>query len=182
MKPIALFLSATLSLSGTTIAQQQQNRFAELTNPRLVDINKLPAHASFSSYTDASSALNDESRNGSYYLSLNGVWKFHYTEDFDKRPTDFMQPGYNTDGWEDIKVPGNWELQGFGTPIYVNVGYEFVSPGFPKYLQAPNPPMVPKEWNPTGSYRRDFDLPANWEGKKVFLISGLKDLFPNKIQ
>lgn len=169
MKSIALFLSATLSLSGTTIAQQQQNRFAELTNPQLVDINKLPAHASFSSYTDASSALNDESRNGSYYLSLNGVWKFHYTEDFDKRPTDFMQPGYNTDGWEDIKVPGNWELQGFGTPIYVNVGYEFVSPGFPKYLQAPNPPMVPKEWNPTGSYRRDFDLPANWEGKKVFL-------------
>ncbi len=169
MKSIALFLSATLSLSGIAFAQQQENRFAELTNPRLIDINKLPAHASFSSYTDATSALNNELENGSYYLSLNGIWKFHYTENFDRRPTDFMRPDYDTDGWEEIKVPGNWELQGFGNPIYVNVDYEFISPGFPKYLQAPNPPMVPEEWNPTGSYRRDFDLPANWEGKKIFL-------------
>ena len=82
---------------------------------------------------------------------------------------NFMEPDFNTADWKEIKVPGNWELQGFGDPIYVNVGYEFVSPGFDKYLQEPNPPMVPEAWNPTGTYRRDFALPTNWKGKRIFL-------------
>lgn len=169
MKNMALFLSAIALLPGTALAQEPQNRFAEITDARLIDINKLPAHASFTSYTDEESATARARENGSYYLSLNGTWKFHYTEQFDDRPIDFMQPGYDTAGWSEIEVPGNWELQGFGDPIYVNVGYEFVSPGFPRYLQAPNPPLVPREWNPTGTYLREFEIPVAWEGKRIFL-------------
>ena len=171
MKNMALFLSAIFLLSGSTRAQEQQNRFAELTNPRLIDINKLPPHAAFTTYHSAASALAGERERGSDYLSLNGTWKFHYTEQFRERPTDFMQPGYDTTGWNTIEVPGNWELQGFGDPIYVNIGYEFISPGFPQYLQAPNPPMVPEAWNPTGSYLRTFDLPASWQGKRIVLCA-----------
>ena len=169
MKNIVLFLSAACLLSTPIFGQQQENRFAEITDPQLLSINKLPPHASFTSYVDETSALNKDMANGSFYLPLNGTWKFHYTEKFKERPTNFMEPDFNTADWKEIKVPGNWELQGFGDPIYVNVGYEFVSPGFDKYLQEPNPPMVPEAWNPTGTYRRDFDLPANWKGKRIFL-------------
>ena len=169
MKNIVLFLSAACLLSAPIFGQQQENRFAEITDPQLLSINKLPPHASFTSYIDETSALNKDKANGSFYLPLNGIWKFHYTEKFKERPMNFMEPDFNTADWKEIKVPGNWELQGFGDPIYVNVGYEFVSPGFDKYLQEPNPPMVPEAWNPTGTYRRDFALPANWKGKRIFL-------------
>ncbi|WP_410084548.1 glycoside hydrolase family 2 TIM barrel-domain containing protein, partial [Barnesiella intestinihominis] len=169
MKNIVLFLSAACLLSAPIFGQQQENRFAEITDPQLLSINKLPPHASFTSYIDETSALNKDKANGSFYLPLNGTWKFHYTEKFKERPMNFMEPDFNTADWKEIKVPGNWELQGFGDPIYVNVGYEFVSPGFDKYLQEPNPPMVPEVWNPTGTYRRDFALPANWKGKRIFL-------------
>ena len=64
---------------------------------------------------------------------------------------------------------GNWELQGFGTPIYVNHPYEFCSSGYPPYWDKPNPPYVPKEWNPTGTYRREFTLPGDWDDKEIFL-------------
>lgn len=171
MKNITLFLSAVLSLSGTTFAQEQQNRFAEITNPQLIDINKLPPHAAFTSYTAAEAALNGDREHGSYYLSLNGTWQFHYTEQFKERPMEFMAPDYDTTGWNTIQVPGNWETQGYGDPIYVNVGYEFVSPGFDRYLQKNNPPLVPEAWNPTGTYRREFDLPASWEGKRIFFCA-----------
>ena len=169
MKNIVLFLSAACLLSAPIFGQQQENRFAEITDPQLLSINKLPPHASFTSYIDETSALNKDKANGSFYLPLNGTWKFHYTEKFKERPMNFMEPDFNTADWKEIKVPGNWELQGFGDPIYVNVGYEFVSPGFDKYPQEPNPPMVPEVWNPTGTYRRDFALPANWKGKRIFL-------------
>ena len=169
MKNIVLFLSAACLLSAPIFGQQQENRFAEITDPQLLSINKLPPHASFTSYIDETSALNKDKANGSFYLPLNGTWKFHYTEKFKERPMNFMEPDFNTADWKEIKVPGNWELQGFGDPIYVNVGYEFVSPGFDKYLQEPNPPMVPEAWNPTGTYRRDFALPTNWKGKRIFL-------------
>lgn len=166
MKNIVLFLSAACLLSAPIFGQQQENRFAEITDPQLLSINKLPPHASFTSYIDETSALNKDKANGSFYLPLNGTWKFHYTEKFKERPMNFMEPDFNTADWKEIKVPGNWELQGFGDPIYVNVGYEFVSPGFDKYLQEPNPPMVPEVWNPTGTYRPGFRPPRKLERKK----------------
>ena len=92
MKNIVLFLSAACLLSAPIFGQQQENRFAEITNPQLLSINKLPPHASFTSYIDETSALNKDKANGSFYLPLNGTWKFHYTEKFKERPMNFMEP------------------------------------------------------------------------------------------
>ncbi len=166
MKNFVLSLSAVL-LSSALFGQQQQNRFAEITDQNLVSINKLAPHATFVSYTDEVSAWTADKIGGSYFLSLNGTWKFHYTENFERRPMNLGD--LDTEGWGEIQVPGNWEMQGYGDPIYVNIGYEFVSPGFDKYLQEPTPPLVPEKWNPTGTYSRTFDLPASWEGQRIFL-------------
>ena len=116
----------------------------------------------------ADAVINDR-KNGTFRLSLNGKWKFHYVETFADRPTDFMMDRVDASRWPDINVPGNWELQGFGTPIYVNQPYEFCSSGYPPYWDKPNPPYVPQEWNPTGTYRREFTLPGDWDDKEIFL-------------
>ncbi|WP_455497797.1 glycoside hydrolase family 2 TIM barrel-domain containing protein [Coprobacter sp.] len=162
-----LFFALLLSVAGG-LSAQNPDRYAEITNPQIVSINKEPARASFISYKDENSALAGNPTSGADYLLLNGKWKFNYVEQFNDRPVDFMKPSYDVSKWVDIQVPGNWEMQGFGDPIYTNIPYEFVSAGYSKYLQHPMPPLVPKEWNPTGTYRRDFDLP-DWTGKDIFL-------------
>lgn len=151
------------------LTAQENNRYEEITNPKLTSINREPARSTFTSYvTEADAVINDR-KNGTYRLSLNGKWKFHYVEAFADRPTDFMMDRVDASRWPDINVPGNWELQGFGTPIYVNHPYEFCSSGYPPYWDKPNPPYVPQEWNPTGTYRREFTLPGDWEDKEIFL-------------
>ena len=166
MKKTSVFASLFLVMVGGAFAQNS-DRYAEITDPKVVSINKEPARASFISYKDEDSALAGNPTSGADYLLLNGKWKFNYVEQFNDRPVDFMYPSYDVSKWKDIQVPGNWEMQGFGDPIYTNIPYEFVSAGYSKYLQHPMPPYVPKEWNPTGTYRRDFDLP-DWNGKDIF--------------
>ncbi len=162
-----------LALAWLTLAPfmafAQADRYALITNPNLQSINREAQRSTFTSYTNEEAAAKNDRKTDTYRISLNGIWKFNYVENFNERPTDFMKPAYNVDKWSNIKVPGNWERQGFGTPIYVNTTYEFTSPGYKPYWDKPNPPFVPKEWNPTGTYRRDFTLPANWEGKEIFL-------------
>ena len=167
MKKTSIFALLLLVMVGGAFAQNP-DRYAEITDPKVVSINKEPARASFISYKDEDSALAGNPTSGADYLLLNGKWKFNYVEQFNDRPVDFMYPSYDVSKWKDIQVPGNWEMQGFGDPIYTNVPYEFVSAGYSKYLQHPMPPYVPKEWNPTGTYRRDFDLP-DWNVKDIFL-------------
>lgn len=147
----------------------QEERYEQITNPRLTHINKLPARSSFTSYINEEDAVINNKTDGTYRLLLNGKWKFNYVENFDDRPTDFMSERTDVSRWSNINVPGNWELQGFGTPIYVNIGYEFCSKGFEPYWDKPNPPFVPKKWNPTGTYRREFTLGEDWNGKEIFL-------------
>lgn len=144
-----LFFALLLSVAGG-LSAQNPDRYAEITNPQIVSINKEPARASFISYKDENSALAGNPTSGADYLLLNGKWKFNYVEQFNDRPVDFMKPSYDVSKWVDIQVPGNWEMQGFGDPIYTNIPYEFVSAGYSKYLQHPMPPLVPKEWNRLG--------------------------------
>ena len=157
------FLLTCLAAFPFALTAQENNRYEEITNPKLTSINREPARSTFTSYvTEADAVINDR-KNGTFRLSLNGKWKFHYVETFADRPTDFMMDRVDASRWPDINVPGNWELQGFGTPIYVNQPYEFCSSGYPPYWDKPNPPYVPQEWNPTGTYRREFTLPGDWD-------------------
>ena len=166
---ILITLMALISFS--LFAQKQENRYSEITNPKLVNINKLPARSSFFSFTNTEEAKNASySSKGSNVLLLNGTWKFHYSENFSQRPMkDFYNLQFDAQSWSDIQVPGNWEIQGFGTPIYVNTTYEFTSPGHPPYWDRPAPPLVPEEFNPTGTYRKEFEIPQSWNGQEIIL-------------
>lgn len=144
-------------------------RYSIITNPKMTSLGRENPRATFTSFPNEELALKGDRAGASTRMSLNGEWKFKYVDNFPDRPTDFMKPDLDDSGWDNIKVPGNWERQGFGVPIYSNSGWAFVSQGYDKYLQEPNPPYVPEEWNPTGTYRRTFTLPEEWQGKEIFI-------------
>ncbi|HEY8389050.1 MAG TPA: glycoside hydrolase family 2 TIM barrel-domain containing protein, partial [Parasegetibacter sp.] len=105
------------------------------------------------------------------YISLNGLWKFHWVQDPRKRPTDFFRTDFDDTGWNNFPVPANWELNGFGLPIYVNTVYEFT--GHAKKGAALNPPFdIPVDNNPVGSYRKKIIIPESWEGRQIFIHLG----------
>ncbi|WP_321332560.1 glycoside hydrolase family 2 TIM barrel-domain containing protein [uncultured Bacteroides sp.] len=128
-------------------------------NPAVFAVNKEATRASSLPYDNEQLAIKDCYDQSPFYLSLDGVWKFHWVKVPEERPVDFYKEDYNTRDWDNIKVPGNWELQGYGTPIYTNVTYPF-----PK-----NPPYISHNDNPVGSYKRTFDLPESWNGRRVYL-------------
>lgn len=131
---------------------------------------QLQPHALVVPYANGSEAekeIAEQSYEASpWYMSLNGSWDFKWTKNPAKRPTDFQNPSYDTSEWAKIKVPGNWECQGYGTKIYVNERYEFADKyyGFEK-----NPPFVPVDSNEVGSYRRTFSIPDSWHGRRTVL-------------
>ena len=131
-------------------------------NPQVFNINRLPAKAHFERYVDIESALQEAQSNNPYLLSLNGKWKFNWVKKPADRPIDFYKKDYSTAKWETIKVPSNWELQGHGIPIYTNIEYPF-----PK-----NPPFIPHDYNPVGSYVKQINIPEIWEGRDIFLSFG----------
>lgn len=130
-------------------------------NPTLFQVNKEAPHASFMLYDKKEDAVSDNISTSPFYKSLNGVWKFVYVDKYINRIKDFYKTDLDESKWNNIDVPSNWELKGFGTPIYTN----FIYP-FPK-----NPPFVGDD-NPVGTYRRTFTVPDSWNGKKVFLHFG----------
>ena len=128
-------------------------------NPAVYQINREPARATFLPFADEQSAVADVYSASPWYSSLNGNWKFQWSPTPDQRPKDFFKTNFDVTNWKEIKVPSNWELQGYGIPIYTNITYPY-----PK-----NPPFIDHSDNPVGSYRRNFDLPAGWNGRRVYL-------------
>lgn len=128
-------------------------------NPAVFQQNRLLARATFINYPDRATALKDDYRLSPYFYSLSGKWKFNWVPKPADRPVDFYKTGYNVSNWKEINVPGNWELQGFGTPIYTNIIYPF----------AKNPPYIDHKDNPVGSYVKEFELPAGWQKRNTFL-------------
>jgi beta-galactosidase len=118
--------------------------------------------AHFISYADEVSAQAGVGANNARLLSLNGSWKFNYSDRPADRPVNFYRPDFDDSGWDELPVPSNWERHGYGYAIYVNVPYAFEI----------NEPEVPQDKNPVGSYRRDFQLPLDWQDKQVFLQMG----------
>ena len=130
-------------------------------NPELVSRNREPAHATLIPFADAQSALAGERTASPYFRLLNGTWKFRYAPSPAAAPPDLRRPDLDDRGWDDIQVPGNWQLQGYDRPIYVNVQYPIPVEDYPR---------VPRDDNPTGSYRTRFTLPEGWAGCQVFLV------------
>lgn len=136
-------------------------------NTQIVAVNKESPRTTFMSYDNLEDASSHRYENSKYYYPLNGTWKFYFVDEYKKLPANITDPTTSTDQWADIKVPGNWELQGHGTAIYVNHPYEFAT-------DKPTPPLLPEE-NPVGVYRRDIEIPADWMSRDVFLhLAGAK--------
>lgn len=131
-------------------------------DPEMFSQNREAPHATMISFPDEISALEAIKQNSPNYLSLDGIWKFHYVDSPDKRPYWFFKDDYDVRDWDDIEVPSNWQMKGYDVPIYVNIGYGFKI----------NPPYIPHEWNPVGSYKRSFRVPSEWKDKEVFLHFG----------
>jgi beta-galactosidase len=129
-------------------------------NPRVVGRNKEPAHATLMPYPNEEEALLCEREKSSWFLTLNGEWKFKLYENPDSVPRDFYKPRYDDGDWATIPVPSNWQMFGYDKPIYVNIRYPFHA----------DPPKVPHDWNPTGLYRRTFNIPEDWRGRQIFLV------------
>ena len=134
-------------------------------NPRVFAINKEAPHATFIPFPELSQALSSEPKKSPWYRSLNGRWKFNWVPKPADRPLDFWRPDYDDSRWAEIEVPANWELNGYGIPIYVNSDYEFAS-------DNPQPPRIPHDNNPVGSYRLKFTVPEAWGDKEVFIHFG----------
>jgi len=156
-------LITTLIICGSLMPVRAQELPA-WQDPDIVQINRELPRATLFSFEKTDLALSGDKVQSDNFVSLNGTWKFRYSDNPSERPEDFYKPGYRVKRWDDIKVPGNWEFQGFGVPIYVNIPYEWTS--------DPNPPAVPSAQNPVGSYRRDFVIPENWDGKQIYVHFG----------
>jgi beta-galactosidase len=131
-------------------------------NPAVLAINKEPPHATLFPFETRELARERDRTRSAYFQSLNGRWKFNWVRKPGDRQLDFQREDFDDSGWEEIPVPGNWEVNGFGVPIYLNSPYEFEE----------NPPFIHHDYNPVGSYRRTFTIPESWAGRETFIHFG----------
>lgn len=143
-------------------------------NERIYAINKEEGRATFIPFANSEEMKADpaytrpwERTGSSRYLLLNGNWKFNWVKQPSERPVDFYKMNYDVSGWKEIPVPSNWEMHGYGTPIYTNITYPIRNN--PPFIQGQRGYTVEKEPNAVGSYRREFTLPADWKEKEVFI-------------
>ncbi|RBL89596.1 glycoside hydrolase family 2 TIM barrel-domain containing protein [Chitinophaga flava] len=162
-------LTMAFAVIGTAGWAQQLP--SELQTPEVVSVNRMPMRASAFAFENFTLARQRDKEKSGNFLSLNGQWKFNWVQDPRKRPADFYKTDFNDAAWDNFKVPANWELNGYGLPIYVNHPYEFT--GRTKMGGALKPPYdIPEDNNPVGSYRKKFTLPKDWDGRQVFIHLG----------
>ncbi|WBY09262.1 glycoside hydrolase family 2 TIM barrel-domain containing protein [Sphingomonas sp. 7/4-4] len=131
-------------------------------NPAVYAIDKEPARATGFPFETREKALAGHRTKSARFLPLNGQWKFSFSADADKLPSGFEKPSFDVSGWKEIKVPADWQTEGYDQPRYNNITYPFPA----------NRPLIPHASNPVGSYRRDVDVPADWDGSDVILHIG----------
>jgi len=132
-------------------------------NPQVVERNKEPAHATLVPFEEEQQALEGQREASPYCLSLNGKWLFHWAANLREAPEGFYREDFDPSGWKEISVPSNWQMEGYGKPVYVNVQYPFPPDEMPR---------VPDESNEVGSYRTSFELPSEWQGQQIFIEFG----------
>jgi len=156
-------LLGTMCVCALSVSAQS---FKEWQDPEVNAINRAPMHTSFFAYESLETANKGVKEESDNFMTLNGKWKFLWVESADKRPDDFFRVGYDDNGWDDFRIPAVWELNGYGDPIYVNIGYAW------RNQYKNNPPYVPVEKNHVGSYRKEIVVPANWKGKDIIAHFG----------
>ncbi|KKN35609.1 hypothetical protein LCGC14_0781930 [marine sediment metagenome] len=140
-------------------------------NVEIIGRNKEPAHNSLIPYHDMASALRGTQESSIFYKSLNGNWRFKWVRKPADRPKDFYKCEYNVNEWDEIPVPSNWQMHGYGTPIYLNVRY-------PLSVGKVDIPKISYEYNPVGSYKTEFTIPDTWDGREIFIhFDGVKSAF-----
>ncbi|HAM11546.1 MAG: glycoside hydrolase [Bacteroidetes bacterium GWF2_41_9] len=157
-------ISFLMFLSASLVASAQDKPFLSdvyhyIENTTVFELNQEEGHVPLVPYISVDEALINNRTKSSSFLSLNGRWKFYYSDIPEGTPSEFFRDDYNDKNWDTIHVPSNWEMQGYGDPLFRNVSTPF----------KPNPPFVPREYNPTGSYRRSFNIPGSWKEKEIFL-------------
>ncbi len=160
---------AAIKSSVKTVAIQQPT-FTEWHDLQVNEINRLPLHTMHFAYDPndfaGTGAEYLDKKKSMNYLSLEGTWKFNWVANADERPTDFYKTDLDDSKWNNIQMPGNWEMLGYGQPEYVNVGF-----GWRGHFDQ-QPPAVPTKDNHVGSYRREINIPSNWDGKRVIAHFG----------
>ena len=160
---------AAIKPLNKTVAIQQPT-FTEWHDLQVNEINRLPLHTLHFAYDPndfpGTGAEYLDKKKSMNYLSLDGTWKFNWVANADERPTDFCKTDLDDSKWKNIQMPGNWEMLGYGQPEYVNVGFAWRG----HFNQQP--PAVPTKDNHVGSYRREINIPANWDGKRVIAHFG----------
>ncbi|MFC2158570.1 glycoside hydrolase family 2 TIM barrel-domain containing protein [Acidobacteriota bacterium] len=156
------------ALTGCSTGHKYEGVSFEENSPRdwenidVVEINREAPRASFIPYATEAQVKADVHQDSPYFLNLNGTWKFHWVRKPEDRPFYFYKDDYDVRDWDEIDVPSNWEMRGYGVPIYINAGYPFKK----------DPPLIHHDYNPVGSYRREFRIPAEWNNREVFLQFG----------
>lgn len=160
---------AAIKSSVKTVAIKQPT-FTEWHDLQVNEINRLPLHTMHFAYDPndfpGTGAEYLDKKKSMNYLSLEGTWKFNWVANADERPTDFYKTALDDSKWNNIQMPGNWEMLGYGLPEYVNVGF-----GWRGHFDQ-QPPAVPTKDNHVGSYRREINIPSNWDGKRVIAHFG----------
>ena len=153
---IALMAMAA-AVSSACLEQPTPHPYWE--DPAVFAENREPPHASFTPFPTAPGAATGRPDDSPFRISLTGDWKFHWVPQPDQRPLDFFEPDFDASAWAEIPVPSNWEFEGYGYPVYRDEFYSFPA----------NPPFIPHDDNPVGSYRRSFEIPAEWDGREIFI-------------
>ena len=162
---LAMVGSAIAGFQSTGVSAKDHNDWE---NPEMIAQNKEPAHNTLMPYLNKEVAILCDRFQSEFFHSLNGSWKFYWVEKPIDRPMDFYNPEYDVSQWDEIQVPGNWQLTGYGIPYYLNHPYVFEK----------NPPFIPHEYNPVGSYRMEFEIPENWKDLPVFIhFDGVESAF-----
>jgi beta-galactosidase len=158
------------NISTTAVPEKGAAADNDWENPQMIGKNKEPAHCTLIPYANRKKAIIGKRTSSQYYQSLNGKWKFHWVKKPADRPMDFYKPEYDANGWKEITVPSNWQTEGYGTPIYLSSPYAFKK----------NPPFIQHDYNPVGSYRKEFEIPGDWleQENQVFIhFDGVESAF-----
>jgi beta-galactosidase len=191
LKPLSFLMTFMMVLGGigssgiSALADTLPNGYPEWNNnPQTFAVNKEPSHVTLVPFDNSEAALSDISKDianrgirvdSTNLVHLNGAWKFNFAKNPAARPADFYKEDYDTSTWNTIKVPSNWQTEGYDYPIYTNITYPWT--GYESLTTTP-PPKAPTVYNPVGSYKKTFSIPENWDGKQIFVsFQGVSSAF-----